>query len=129
MGGRGAFVNVKDKNFSFVDNGQTFITVGEVDEIKILVRQKPYSVKAPEYSHTGNRIYAIVQEGKLKHLAFYDDSHRQIKCIDLAHAHGLDKIKPHIHYNLIHNKNESGVPTSESDNELISKINNWLKRN
>lgn len=39
----------------------------EIDGVKVIVRDKG-SVKAPEFSHTANRIYAVVQDGKLKHL-------------------------------------------------------------
>ena len=45
------------------------------------------TVKAPEYSHTANRSYAIVQNGKLKHLTFYDETHSQVVSIDLMHQH------------------------------------------
>ena len=44
------------------------------DNIKVLERPNK-SVKAPEMSHTENRIYAILQKGELKHIAFYDDKH------------------------------------------------------
>ena len=72
MGGRGSFINVDTNDFRFVENGKTFSKVGEIDNIHILVRDKKYSVKAPEYSHTENRIYAIIQDGKIKHISFYD---------------------------------------------------------
>ena len=50
MGSRGAFVNVNTKDFTFVDDGQTYHSIGEVDGVKVLVRDKG-SVKAPDYSH------------------------------------------------------------------------------
>lgn len=69
MGSRGAFADVNTGNFTFVDGGQTYHSLGEVDGVKVIVRDKG-SVKAPEFSHTANRIYAVVQDGKLKHLTF-----------------------------------------------------------
>ena len=60
-------------NFHFKEGGQNYHSVGEVDEIQVII-QDSGSVKAPEYSHTANRSYAIVQNGKLKHITFYDDT-------------------------------------------------------
>lgn len=127
MGGRGQFVNVVTGDFSFIDNGQTFIKVGEIDGVHILIRQAPYSVKAPEYSHTENRIYAISQDGKLKHLAYYDKNHKQIRCVDFEHEHGKNKLKPHVHENMIHNKDENGIPPNEKDMIIAKKIMKWLR--
>ncbi len=126
MGGRGAFVDVNNKDFTFVEGGQTYISVGEVDGIKIIVRKGNLSVKAPEYSHTENRIYATLQDGKLKHLSFYDENHKQVKSIDFGHEHGTDHLNPHVHFNMEHNKNERGTAPSDSDIILINKINKWL---
>lgn len=55
-----------------------------------------------EFSHTSERIYAIVKDGKLKHLAYYDKKHRQSVSIELAHPH--NGIQPHRHVYLSHNK-------------------------
>lgn len=38
MGSRGAFEDVSVGNFNFVDGGQTYKSVGEVDGIKVLIR-------------------------------------------------------------------------------------------
>lgn len=76
------------------------------------------SVKAPEYSHTKNRVYAIVQQGMLKHVAFYDENHNQMKIIDLLHAHGSQKLQPHIHYHIDH---------SDDGRMLIEKIKKEYK--
>lgn len=51
MGSRGAFEDVVTGNFNFVEGGQTYKSIGEVDGIKVLVKTSG-SVKAPEYSHT-----------------------------------------------------------------------------
>lgn len=118
MGSRGAFENVNTGNFTFVDGGQTFNSIGEVDGVKVLVRADGYSVKAPEYSHTENRIYAIVQGDRLKHLTFYDDDHKQTVSIDLSHEHR--GVKPHKHYNLDHT--DDGIPINESELKLINKV-------
>lgn len=34
-------------------------------------------VTAPEYSHSKERIYVIIQKDKIKHVAFYDENHIQ----------------------------------------------------
>ena len=73
---RSPFKNINAGDFSFVDGGKTFRSIGGFDNVKILVRDKG-SVKAPEFSHTAGRVYAIVQDGKLKHLAYYDENNKQ----------------------------------------------------
>lgn len=125
MDGRGDFVDVNTNNFAFVEGGQTYFAIGMIDDtIKVLERPN-ISVKAPEMSHTENRIYAIVQKGKLKHIAFYDDNHEMIRCIDFEHFH--DNLKPHVHYDI---KHEGKVTApSEYDNVIIEKVRNWIELN
>ena len=56
MGGRGSFVNANSGNFAFREGGQTYFSIGTIDDnIKVLERPG-MSVKAPEMSHTENRI-------------------------------------------------------------------------
>ena len=126
MGGRGSFVNVNLNDFRFVEGGKTFTKVGEVDNIKILVRDGNRSVKAPEYSHTEDRIYAIIQDGRLKHIAFYGPDHKQERVIDFGHEHGFNHVRPHVHENMMHIKNESGTPPSKSDIAIIDKVIKWI---
>ncbi len=125
MGSRGAFINVNAGNFSFTEYGQHYETIGEIGGVKIL-NQMIGPVKAPEYSHSKNRIYAIVQNGKLKHLTFYDENHNQVKSIDFEHKHGLDKVQPHVHFNLVHDNNERGTPPTLDDIKLANKIKKGL---
>jgi len=127
MGGRGSFINVDTNNFAFKDGGQTYFEIGTMDdEIKILERHG-LSIKAPEISHSANRIYAIVQNKELKHLAFYNYEHKQIRCIDFGHEHGWKHIKPHVHFNLDHDKNEPGTKPNLEDMIIANKVNEWLK--
>lgn len=123
MGGRGSFVNVEVGNFAFREGGQTYFAIGIIDDnIKVLERPGT-SVKAPEMNHTENRIYAVIQKGELKHIAFYNDKHELVKSIDFMHFH--DGIKPHVHYDVHH----EGMVTkpSDSDEIIIDKVINWLK--
>jgi len=117
MGSRGAFLDVNTNSFSFIEGGQTYFTIGEMDGIKIIVRKGGNSVKAPEYSHTENRVYAVIQDGKLKHISFYDENHKQQKCIDFGHKHG--GIQPHYHEYLNH---KTGYAITEKDKKIIDKI-------
>lgn len=117
MGSRGAFVNVNTKDFTFVDDGQTYHSIGEVDGVKVLVRDKG-SVKAPDYSHTKNRIYAVIQNGSLKHLSWYDDDHNQRVSIDFLHPH--KGVQPHKHIYLDHTG--PGIPITEKELEFANKI-------
>lgn len=122
MGSRGAFVNVDRNDFSFVEGGQHYKSLGVLSSnpnVKIII-QDSNAVKAPEYSHTAGRIYAVVKNGELKHLAYYDENHKQAVSIDLAHEH--KGVKPHRHVYLSHNKNDPGVPPTTSESELINKI-------
>ena len=122
MGSRGAFVDVNAGDFHFVEGGQHYMSLGTLTgnaNVKVIV-QDSSNVKAPEYSHTPNRVYAIVKNGELKHLAFYDDNHRQAVSIDFSHAH--KGVQPHRHEYLSHNKNDPGIPPTSAETEMIKKI-------
>jgi len=122
MGSRGAFISVNMNDFTFVDGGQHYHSLGTLstnDNVKILI-QDSENVKAPEYSHTAERIYAIVKDGYLKHLAFYDENHRQAISIDLMHSH--KGVQPHKHEYLNHDKNLNGISPSSEELKLIEKI-------
>ncbi|MDD4065814.1 MAG: hypothetical protein WC196_05030 [Bacilli bacterium] len=103
--------------------GETYVSIGMVDGIKVIERMSGLSVSAPEYSHSPNRTYAIMQEGKLKYLAFYDSHHKQVKVIDFMHKHF--GICPHVHYNLDHS--DKGITPSEDDWTLIRKLKKGLR--
>lgn len=117
MGSRGAFVNVYEGDFRFVENGQTYHSIGEYEGVKILVRDKG-SIKAPEFSHTKNRIYAVIQDGALKHLTWYDEFNAQSVSIDFLHSH--EGVQPHKHLYLDHSG--PGIPITEKELELANKI-------
>lgn len=117
MGGRSAFIDVDLGDFTFKDGGKQYNAVGVVDGVKVLV-QTSGSVKAPEFSHSPNRVYAIVQGNKLKHVALYDESHNQRICIDLWHPH--KGISPHKHYDLNHK--DKGIPITVAEQALVDKI-------
>ena len=122
MGSRGAFVNVDKGDFSFKEGGQHYKSIGTLStnpNVKIII-QDSNNVKAPEYSHTPGRVYAVVKDGVLKHLAYYDQTHKQAVSIDLAHDH--KGVQPHRHVHLQHGKNLPGVPPTWLENELIKKI-------
>ena len=82
--------------------------------------QDSSNVKAPEFSHTPGRIYAVVKDGQLKHLAYYDAEHKQAVSIDFAHPH--KGVQPHRHVYLSHDKNSPGVPPTANEWALINKI-------
>ena len=119
MGARGAFVDVNMDDFTFVAGGQQYQTIGMSGEVKVLIQTKG-SVKAPEFSHTANRVYAVIQDGKLKHVAYYDDKHKQAVSIDLLHEH--KGVRPHRHEYMSHNKNNPGVPPTAAEMALIRRI-------
>lgn len=119
MGARGAFVDVNMDDFTFVEGGQLYQTIGMSGEVKVLIQTKG-SVKAPEFSHTPNRVYAIVQDARLKHIAYYDNNHKQAVSIDLLHEH--KGVKPHKHEYMTHNRNAPGVPPTTAELALIRRI-------
>ena len=119
MGARGAFVDVNIEDFTFVEGGQHYQSIGMSGEVKVLIQTKG-GVKAPEFSHTPNRVYAVVQDGKLKHIAYYDDKHKQAVSIDLLHEH--KGVKPHRHEYMSHNKNDPGIPPTPAEMALIRRI-------
>ena len=122
MGSRGSFVDVSSGNYNFKAGGQHYKSLGILSSnpnVKIIV-QDSNNVKAPEYSHTANRIYAVVKNGELKHLAYYDENHKQAVSIDFLHPH--KGVQPHRHEYLNHNKNSPGIPPNSKEIELINKI-------
>ena len=122
MGSRGAFVDVSSGNFSFVEGGQHYKSLGVLSSnsnVKIIM-QDSNAVKAPEFSHTAGRIYAVVKNGELKHLAYYDEDHKQAVSIDFSHDH--KGVQPHRHVYLSHNKTDPGVPPTAKETALIRKI-------
>ena len=122
MGSRGAFVNIDIGNYDFIEGGQHYYSLGLLSSnpnVKVII-QDSNNVKAPEYSHTAGRIYAIVKAGVLKHLAYYDENHKQAVCIDLTHPH--KGIMPHRHVYLDHGRSTPGIPPFPSEIELIEKI-------
>ena len=122
MGSRGAFVDVNTGDFTFKEGGQHYKSVGILranPNVKVII-QDTSNVKAPEYSHTPGRIYAVVKDGALKHVAFYDEDHKQAVSIDLAHPH--KGVQPHRHVYLSHDKNDPGVPPTTAEKKLIAQI-------
>lgn len=122
MGSRGAFVDVGDGDFTFVSGGQHYKSLGILQnnpKVKVIV-QDTNNVKAPEYSHTAGRIYAVVKEGELKHLAYYDEEHKQAVSVDFSHPH--KGVQPHRHVYLSHNKTDPGVPPTAAEQALANKI-------
>lgn len=122
MGSRGAFVDVNTGDFTFKAGGQHYKSIGVLStnpNVKVIV-QDSSNVKAPEFSHTPGRIYAVVKDGALKHLAYYDEEHKQAVSIDLAHAH--NGVHVHRHVYMSHNKNDPGVPPTAAEKKLIKKI-------
>ena len=45
MGGRGAFKNIDSKDFTFVEGGQTYVKVGEVAGVEVLIRRENYQLR------------------------------------------------------------------------------------
>lgn len=127
MGGRGSFVDVSADNFNFTLNGQQYVSLGTIGNIKLIekVRGNTKSVSAPVYSHTAGRIYATIKNGKLKCISFYDENHKQVKSIDFDHAH--KGVKPHVHFNMCHDKNAPGIPLSAKDWEIVNLIKKEMK--
>lgn len=117
MGSRAAFKSAGGGDFTFVENGETYRTIGGFDNLRVLIKEKG-SVKAPEFSHTENRIYAVVQKGVLKHLVYYDEKHRQAVSIDLTHPH--HGVQPHKHLYLDHS--DKGIPISTEEQRLVERV-------
>lgn len=127
MGGRGNFVNVAAGDFNFVADGQQYVCRGMVGNVKVIekVKGNTKSVPAPAFSHSPNRIYATIKNGELKYLSFYDENHNQIKSIDFDHAH--NGVKPHVHFDMIHDKKLPGVQPSPEDWKIIHVIRKEMK--
>ena len=122
MGSRGSFVNVDKGDFTFIEGGQHYKSLGTLKgnpNVKIIV-QDSNNVVAPVFSHTEGRIYAVVKNGVLKHLAYYDKEHKQAVSIDFLHEH--HGVKPHRHEYMNHDKNSEGHPPTQDEWTLIKQI-------
>lgn len=125
MGGRGSFVNVDAGDFTFRAGGQTYVSKGMIDNVKVIEKVGSDSVGAPLLSHTANRIYATIQNGRLKYLTFYDQNHNQIKAVDLQHRH--EGLKPHVHFNVQHGKFSKYRAPNGEEQAIINKIKNKMR--
>ena len=129
MGGRGSFVDIKGGNFDFVQGGQKYFSIGYDDKnnIKYLI-QPVGSVKVPDYSHTGERIYAIIQNGEVKSIGIYEN-HNKVKSIDLKHTHKTKEgkiLKEHYHTDLYHKQDAKAL--SSEDMQLVLKVKEGAKK-
>lgn len=121
MGGRGAFIDIDKENWTFREGGQTFfcqsVFYSKVfGDVKILMQNQP-NVRVPLYSHSANKIYAVIKNKKLKHIAFYDEVHKQKISVDLLHKH--NGIIPHKH---LYNDHNHAFPITQDEQELIDQI-------
>lgn len=44
------------------------------------------------------------------------------------HSHGTNHVKPHVHFDMNHVKDEPRTSPSAEDYVIIEKINKWLRR-
>lgn len=121
MGGRGAFVDYLAGNWNFKEGKQTFskkydFFSKDFGAIKIL-KQNQKNVQVPFLSHSAPRVYAVIKEEKLKHIAFYDEHHNIRACIDLLQSH--NGLKPHKH---IDNNHKYALPLTEKEQALVDAI-------
>lgn len=128
-GSRGAFVNI-DLNDFFKENGQIYHSVGFEDGIKYLIQEDHKGgKKIPDYSHTDNRIYVLIEKGEVKSIGIYEN-HIKVKSIDLKHTHTNkttgEKLKRHYHTDLHHQGN--AYPLGKDELELVNKILKGAKK-
>lgn len=130
MGSRGAFVDFYNNNFSFIENGQKYITLG-IDEdvgVKYLI-QTEGSVKVPDFSHSADTIYAVIQKGQIKSIGVYEN-HIKIKSYDLQHTHyvpELNKTLGHHYHTDLHHTLQPHELTKE-DEVFINKVIGGFKK-
>lgn len=130
MGSRGAFIDVKSKDFRFINGGKIYYSIGfdKKNNIKYLV-QTFGSVKIPDYSHTCDRIYAVFdKKGRIKSIAIYEN-HEKIKSIDLLHTHtNPDGIKLNYHYHTDLYHQDVAHELSHDDIKLVEKVTKGAKK-
>lgn len=124
MGGRGAFKNVNIGDFTFIDGGQVYHTVGFDEGIKYLVQEEGRGgQKVPDYSHAENTIYVLLSKGKVKSIGVYEN-HNKVKSYDLLHTHYEPtlnkKLGWHYHTDLEHKAPAHEL--SQSEIEFVQKI-------
>ena len=130
MGSRGAFIDINIGNFVFKEGGQIYHTIGIEDGIKYIIQDDHHGgKKVPDYSHSENTIYALIDNGEIKSIGIYDN-HNKIKSIDLTHDHfepTLNKLlHHHYHTDLFHK--EPAHELSDEDIKLVKKIKKGAKK-
>lgn len=124
MGSRGAFVNVDSSDFTFVENGQIYHTIGFEDGIKFIYQEEHKSgKKIPDYSHEADTIYVLIANNQIKQIGVYKN-HIKTRSIDLLHSHTNklthEKFKWHVHTDLFHQENATSL--SNDDLSLVEKV-------
>ena len=86
------------------------------------------SVKVPDYSHSPNRIYVIIQFGRVKSIGIYSN-HIKVKSIDLLHTHvnsNGELLHEHYHTDLFH-KNDA-FPLTDEEWKLVNLVIEGAKK-
>jgi len=127
MGSRGAFKDVNENDFTFIEDGKNYTTIyyDKKKNIKLLKQEKG-SVKVPDYSHSPDRIYAVIQNEKIKSIGIYEN-HKKIVSIDLEHFHKVNGIpkKEHVHTDLYHH--DKARDLTEKEKRLVLYIKKLYK--
>ena len=90
--------------------------------------QKSGSVKVPDYSHSPDTVYAIVQDGVVKTIGVYRN-HIKVSSIDLRHEHTNKdgtSFKEHVHTDLHHSKDARAL--SKYEELLVKRANIVIER-
>ncbi len=90
--------------------------------------QKSGSVKVPDYSHSPDTVYAIVQDGVVKTIGVYRN-HIKVSSIDLWHPHTNKdgtSFKEHVHTDLHHSKDARAL--SKYEELLVKRANIVIER-
>ncbi|MCD8209775.1 MAG: hypothetical protein LUC31_03040 [Coprobacillus sp.] len=121
MGGRGAFADSNNQNFTFVEGGQTYRTIKKYKGFETIEKiDQTKNTAIPFYSHSGSNIYVVVQQNKIKNITVYGENHNVVTSIDFYKKH--HGVIPHTHPHGIHTNDGPGIPPTEEEWKLIRYI-------
>lgn len=124
MGGRGASSGTSRAGNPYGSQYRSLLTAGNV---KYVAKNSKSSETLME-TMTHGRVYAIVDRGEVKSIAYFDNENKRSKQIDLADHHG---ISPHTHVGYLHNENSpNGKPIhlSAEERSMVDKVlSDWRK--
>lgn len=101
MGGRGSSSGMSKYGKSYGSQYHSLLTVGNIRFVEKSSKQSETLME----TMTKGRVYALIDQGKVKSIYYFDKHNKRSKQIDMTNHHGKS---PHVHHGYEHNEYSSG---------------------